>query len=98
MKTIFALMVLATAGFVVAGCGSAKKAVPGSIQAFTGTTTVSNVKAGTVISCVGGASVTVPAMPLAGGIGASYGYVNGPSSQLELTPLQNGAVRVSCKG
>jgi hypothetical protein len=61
----------------------------------TGKATIPNVKAGTVISCKGGPTVTVPAGP--GGAVGAVAAVRGPApvTRLDLTRSSNG-VTVSC--
>jgi hypothetical protein len=110
MKTVPAVAVVA-ALLVVAGCGSGRK-TPGSTVVtlatgslmVAGTTTISNVKAGTVIACKGAGpmggkgpttTVTQGQMDIAE---SSQSIGGGPSSKrnLELARLQNGTLRVSC--
>jgi hypothetical protein len=104
MKGIPALALLAAVGLVAAGCASARKIVSGSVS-ITGTTTLSQVKTGTRITCKGsgpggGPTATVTKTP-EHVIGASEEIVksgNVPSSKrnLQLTRLRNGKVRVIC--
>ncbi|HZD86676.1 MAG TPA: hypothetical protein VE088_01560 [Gaiellaceae bacterium] len=100
MKAIPAPALLAALGLVVAGCGSGSKVVSGSIT-VTGTTTVSNVKAGTVITCKGARLSATVTDALAEVAGSSYritrtGKVPVPRGNLRLTRSQNGVVTISC--
>jgi hypothetical protein len=88
------LTLLAVLGFVAAGCGSGSgNSQIKSVSAVTvaGTSTLSDVKTGTKITCrEGGPTLTVPEWP--GQIAA----VSGPKSRsLRLTRSQAGLV-VSC--
>jgi hypothetical protein len=110
MKAILALLVLATVGFVVVGCGSAKKAVSGSIR-VTGTTTISNVETGSQVICTKlappgvAASVTVAVPPPGQSVneGVTQATItatgSGPSASaaIHLMHMEDGSVTVACK-
>jgi hypothetical protein len=84
-----ALALLAFVGFVVAGCGSTAKAVSGAVT-VTGTTTISNVKVGTLVRCDGGPAAKVPHW-----YGPSYLRAPGKPGLIELKH-RHGSVVVSC--
>jgi len=106
MKRTVALVLLAAAGFAVAGCGSKKHQVhPGAppatitlggpdmtITTVTETTaTIPNLKAGTRIACKSLPGILVTAPATGAAVVASRG-----SRELRLKRLANGAIRVSC--
>lgn len=86
MKT---LALLAVAGLVVAGCGSSTKPVSRAIT-VAGTTTIANVKVGTLVRCDGGPSARVPHW-----YGPSYLRTPGTPGLIELRH-RHGSVVVSC--
>lgn len=75
----------------VAGCGSDKQAVSGSVT-VTGTTTISNVEVGTLIRCKDGPAARVPHW-----FGGSVLTLPGVPGQIALTHRHNGSVTVSCR-
>jgi hypothetical protein len=89
-KAISVLAVLAAVGCTVAGCGSSTKSVGGPLV-FTGTTTISNVKAGTLIRCEGGPAAKVPHW-----FGYSYLRVPGVSGVIEMNHRHR-SLTVRCK-
>jgi hypothetical protein len=113
VRAILTLALFASIGVGIVACGSTKKADSGHYTVtlykktgpitVTGTTTISNVKAGTVIRCKGGPGVKVP-LP---GAGVSASRVQQavsatttvpPSSAgIHVTHRLDGAIRVSCK-
>jgi hypothetical protein len=91
VKANLVLALLALAGLTVAGCGSSKGAVTGPIT-VSGTTTISNVKVGTLIRCKGG-----PAVPAPRWFGGSALTVPGVPGQIDLIHRHNGSVTVTCQ-
>jgi hypothetical protein len=91
VKAIQVAALLAVVGSSVAGCGSSKGAVSGPIT-VTGTTTVSNVKAGTLIRCRGGPAVKAPHW-----FGSGALTVPGVPGEIHLTHRYNGWITVSCR-
>jgi hypothetical protein len=67
VRAILVLALLVVGGFILAGCGSSKGAVAGTIT-VTATTTISNIKVGTLLRCRGGPAARVPAEE---GVGSS---------------------------
>lgn len=101
MKAIPPVAPLAALSPLVAGCGSGGKAVSGSIT-VAGTTTISKVKAGTVLSCKSSGLRATVTDALAGATGSAYEITDesgkGPSllGSFRLTRSQNGVVTISC--
>ena len=58
-KKILLLMLLAALGVITAGCGGSGTKAAGPIT-VTGTTTISNVKTGTLVKCKAGPGSVVP--------------------------------------
>ncbi len=115
MKAILVLALLAVLGFTVAGCGATKKiAAKGSLTAVAipnanaphtitvvGTTTITNVKAGTRIKCKGwlGHGVKVPRMGSEANVGGGTAAPNGvppTSHQMRLNHSENGSLTAVC--
>jgi hypothetical protein len=94
MKSLLVLLLLAVAGFALAGCGSGTKGRSGSVT-ITGTTTIANVKTGALIRCKGGPGAEVP--PPGQGV---TGSADGPSSsgEIQVDHRQDGSVVASCRG
>ena len=90
MSAITALVLLAVAGLALVGCGSSKSALSGPI-AVAGTTTISNVKIGTLIKCKGGPAVRVPHW-----FGPSALRLPGVPGQIAINHRHNGSITVSC--
>jgi hypothetical protein len=96
VRLISVVALLTALGLAVAGCGSGK-AVSGSIT-VAGTTTISNVDTGTLVTCEDGPGAAVPAV----GEGVS-GFADGPpgsssSGEIQLTRQQDGSVVATCTG
>jgi len=83
----FALLV----GLLVAGCDSRKGTVSGPVT-VTGTTTLSNVKAGTLLRCKGGPAVKAPHW-----FGSGSLAVPGVPGEIHVTHRYNGSITVSCR-
>jgi hypothetical protein len=90
VKALPALALLALVGFL-GGCGLSKKAVSGPIT-VTGTTTISNVKVGTLIRCKRGPAARVPHW-----FGGSALKLPGVAGEMVLKHRHNGSVTVSCR-
>lgn len=88
--TVLALVVLA---LFAAGCGSAGKSSSGAIT-VAGTTTISSVATGTLVSCEGETGARVP--PPGQGVA---GNADGPgmSSEIQVTHREDGSAVVSCR-
>jgi hypothetical protein len=116
VKAILVLPLLAVLGFTVAGCGATKKIVvnvrtnslsteiandyPRTITVV-GTTTISNVKAGTRIKCKGwlGHGVKVPRLGSEANVGGGTASPNGvppTTHQMRLNHSENGSLTVVC--
>lgn len=91
MKTKPALAVLATVGFIGSGCSSRQTTDRTGPVIVTGTTTLSNVKVGTLIRCKGGPAARVPHW-----FGPSYLRVPGVPGVIKLKH-RHGSVTVRCK-
>jgi hypothetical protein len=91
VKAIPVLTVLAVVGLTIAGCGLGKKAALGPVT-VTGTTTISDVKVGTLIRCKGGPAARVPHW-----FGGSALTLPGVPGQIALTHRHNGSITVSCR-
>src|SRR4051794_7441361 len=95
-----ALLLLALVGVAAAGCGSGGTKAGHDPITVTGTTTISNVATGTLVSCkrgVPGGPMKVP--PTGHGVTANVDGT-GPSSsgKLQLTHRQDGSVVAVCGG
>jgi hypothetical protein len=83
-------LLLAIVACAAAGCGSSTQAGSGPIT-VAGTTTISNVKVGTLLRCKGGPAARVPHW-----FGGSALKVPGTPGQIALVHKHNGSVTVSC--
>lgn len=91
VKAMLALAWFAVVGFIISGCGSSHRAVASGPVIVRGTTTLSNVKVGTLIRCKGGPSARVPHW-----FGPSYLRVPGVPGVIKLRH-RHGSVTVLCK-
>ena len=96
MKWVALAIALVTALSLVAGCGSASNTGPSSLslKPYT-TTTLRDVRTGTLIRCVGIADARVPAP---GKQVTSITNNAGASGYIEVKHKANGLVRVDCSG
>ena len=93
MKRFLLLASLAAAGFVLAGCGSAKTPHTGPAT-LVGTTTIAHRPTGAPIQCKHGAGADVP--PPGQGVA---GTADGPTSSSEIRVIhrRDGSVVASCR-
>jgi hypothetical protein len=90
------LLFLALVSFAIAGCGSGTKANSGPIT-VTGTTTVSNLETGALVTCKSGlAGAKVP--PPGEGVTANVdGTTPSTTGTLQVTHRQDGSVVATCR-
>jgi hypothetical protein len=93
MKTVSTLALLGLLG-LAAGCGSGAKQTSAGPFTVRGTTTISSVATGTMISCKGGTGAEVP--PPGRGV---TGTADGPavSSVIQVTHRNDGSAVVVCR-
>lgn len=98
MKAIPALGLLVALSLVVTGCGMGKKKVVSPSITVTGTTTIPNVKVGTLIGCRGGADANAPARgdSVAAGVDQLRTAGTAPATEIQLTREKDGSVVASC--
>jgi hypothetical protein len=99
MKITLAVLtgaLLATTGFVVAGCGGSRATLPASTITGPTTTTVQTPKTGALISCKNDRALVGAKTPQPGQSVTGSGDGPSPQATIQLTRRQDGSLVASC--